>query len=951
MKYIFLPVLLFSALIVFSQKKQLDHTVYDHWQSIGEKQISHNGQWVVYSIDVQEGDNELVIQRADTSFKMIVPRGYQATITDDNRFVIFLIKPLYKDTREARIKKKKPAEFPKDSLGILDLGTLSLWKRAAVSGYKIPEHTKGWMAYLNGNSQPDTKEGAELVVHNLTSGNELNFKNIAAYLFDRNGKKILLYQVKTAKDSSSQSAVLYYDMSLYVTDTLSRGGADFCNFSISEDGLQVAYTAQRDSSDKALQQFYKLWYYREGMDSAMLVVDYNNVGMQLGMTVSQYGATSFSKSGKRLFFGTAPIQPPIDTLTPEIDKVNVDIWHYADDDLQTVQLARLQKDLKKNFLSVYELETGLVQQLAKPEIPVVYPSGEGDGDIFTGIADQNYRLESQWTGAAKKDIYAIDLVRGTRKLVKKALDGIINASYCSPSGKFILWYDFKARNYFLYDGKQTHAISTGIKFPLYEEENDMPADARPYGLMGWEKGDSAVYVYDRYDIWKLVPGSKEAPRRVLSGRDKKVVFRYLQTDPEEKYIDPDKPLTFLTFHETSKSYGLWEAFFSVTKNNICCLSPIVLDDISLSGEPLKTGVPPASVVQSIKLANLIRAKDRAIFLYTKESFSKSPDLYVGQKWSSGMLSSGDSVLSHPNETRLSHINPQQDEYYWGTAELFTWKAYDGKNATGILYKPENFDPRKKYPMICYFYEQLSNTLHNYYPPAPIRSAINIPFYTSRGYVIFVPDIRYKIGYPGQSAYNYVVSGARAVVKKGFVDSTRMAIQGHSWGGYQVAFLITRTSLFKAAWAGAPVANMTSAYGGIRWESGLNRQFQYEKTQSRIGATLWEKRNLYIENSPLFFLDKVKTPVVIMHNDGDGAVPWYQGIEMFTGLRRLGKKVWMLNYNGEGHGLTVRKDKLDYQVRMQQFFDWILKGEQPAKWILEGVPATEKGKDRGLELME
>ena len=301
-----------------------------------------------------------------------------------------------------------------------------------------------------------------------------------------------------------------------------------------------------------------------------------------------------------------------------------------------------------------------------------------------------------------------------------------------------------------------------------------------------------------------------------------------------------------------------------------------------------------------------------------------------------------------NGIQLSNINPQQKEYNWLTAELFKWKAYNGKEATGIVYKPEDFTPKKKYPLICYFYEKLSDNLYNYQSPAPTPSRLNIPFFVSRGYIVLVPDIEYSIGHPGNSAYNYVASGARALVKAGFVDSTKIGIQGQSWGGYQVAYLITKTKLFKAAWAGAPVANMTSAYGGIRWESGLNRQFQYEKQQSRIGATLWEKPQLYIENSPLFHLNKVQTPLVIMHNDADGAVPWYQGIELFTALRRLGKPVWMLNYNNEAHNLLERKNRKDIQIREQQFFDWQLKGEKPPKWLTEGVPATDKGKDWGLQ---
>ncbi|MDP9229320.1 MAG: prolyl oligopeptidase family serine peptidase, partial [Bacteroidota bacterium] len=218
-------------------------------------------------------------------------------------------------------------------------------------------------------------------------------------------------------------------------------------------------------------------------------------------------------------------------------------------------------------------------------------------------------------------------------------------------------------------------------------------------------------------------------------------------------------------------------------------------------------------------------------------------------------------------------------------------------------------------------------------------------------IVFAPDIKYTIGHPAKSAYDYIVSGAKALTKFKWVDEKNIGIQGQSWGGIQVAQLITMTNMFKAAWAGAPVANMTSAYGGIRWGTGISRQFQYEKTQSRIGATLWQKPDLYIESSPLFHLPKVTTPLVIMANDNDDAVPWYQGIELFTAMRRLGKKVWMLSYNGEYHNLRERKNQKDIQVRQQQYFDWLLKGEKPAKWITKGVPAVKKGKDWGLEIVD
>jgi dipeptidyl aminopeptidase/acylaminoacyl peptidase len=343
----------------------------------------------------------------------------------------------------------------------------------------------------------------------------------------------------------------------------------------------------------------------------------------------------------------------------------------------------------------------------------------------------------------------------------------------------------------------------------------------------------------------------------------------------------------------------------------------------------------------------VKASEAQRMIYTKENYGQSPDLYLVTETATGSDGRQERA-SQFIESKLSSINAQQANYNWGTAELFKWKTFKGKGSQGILYKPEDFDPKKKYPVLIYFYERLSDGLYSYLPPAPTPSRLNISFFVSRGYVVLAPDIKYTIGHPAQSAYDFVVSGAKALTKYKWIDAKNMGIQGQSWGGIQVAQLVTMTNMFKAAWAGAPVANMTSAYGGIRWESGVNRQFQYEQYQSRIGATLWQKPELYIENSPLFHLPKVTTPLVIMSNDADGAVPWYQGIELFTAMRRLGKKVWLLSYNGEAHNLVERRNRKDIQVREQQYFDWLLKGGKPAKWITEGVPAVKKGKDWGLE---
>jgi len=220
--------------------------------------------------------------------------------------------------------------------------------------------------------------------------------------------------------------------------------------------------------------------------------------------------------------------------------------------------------------------------------------------------------------------------------------------------------------------------------------------------------------------------------------------------------------------------------------------------------------------------------------------------------------------------------------------------------------------------------------------------ISFPFYNSNGYAVFIPDIVYREGYPGQSAYDCIMAGVDQVLKQfPFIDSTHMGIQGQSWGGYQVAWLVTRTDRFVAAMAGAPVSNMTSAYGGIRWSSGMVREFQYERTQSRIGDNLWNAFDLYVENSPLFGVPNIETPLLIMSNDGDGAVPWYQGIEFFTALRRLDKPAWLLNYNSDAHNLMKWPNRVDLSKRMFEFFEHYLKGKDMPEWMEFGVPAIEK----------
>ena len=959
-------VLLLSLLLpawAFAQKKPLDHSVYDSWQSIGEKTVSNDGNWVVYTVVPQEGDGNLYVRSvANPAAVQQVPRGYGAVITEDSRHLVFRIKAPFADTREARIRKKKPEDLPKDSIGIITLGSPQIVKVARVRSFKTPEKSFGWLAYqkekdpaartagaatqktvdslrrtidsltmlvtqlknikggnrdgLDADDDPSAAagatEGSDLVLRRMSNGQERTFKNVVDYAFNPYGQKLVM---RTAK--GRDNAVLLVDLKKNSVDTILKGGNDFRSFAFNEDGSRLAFLAERDTNAKALLKYYGLYLYRTGDDSATLLVDKKSVGMQLGMTVSENGAVSFSKSGNRLFFGTAAILPPKDTSLVDFETARLDIWNYRDDYLQTQQLFQLANELKRSYLALYDFRAGSLTQLGSRGLPTVIQTAEGDGSQFFAVTDTGRRVESQWTGSTRKDIYAIDPQTGKLTLIRKNLDGQV---FPSSTGKYILLYDNSVRHYFAWNGKTLTNITAKIKTPLFNEENDTPDDPQPYGLMGWQEKDSFVYIYDRYDVWRVDPQAQAAPQLMFAwkaNRRNKTVYRYLRTDPEERFIRSGQLMTFQVFPEQTKAHYLQMMRFDAT-------APVP----ALATCLCNIGVP-------------VKSKSSNTYLYTRETYEQSPSLLVA-------AIDGKAEV----EPRLiDSTNAQQAKYNWGTASLYRWKAFNGKDATGILYKPEDFDSTKKYPVLIYFYEKLSDGLFAYQAPAPTASRLNIPFFVSRGYLVLAPDISYTRGHPGRDAYNYIVSGAQSLAKRKWVDAANMGIQGQSWGGYQVAYLVTATHLFKAAWAGAPVVDMFSAYGGIRWESGNNRQFQYEKGQSRIGATPWEHPELYVENSPFFHLKNVTTPLVIMSNDADGAVPWYQGIEFFTAMRRLNKPVWLLNYNGEAHNLVERRNRKDIQIREQEYFDWLLKGAKPARWLTEGVPAVRKGRDWGLELVD
>ncbi len=908
MKRILCSCLFLLSIAVQAQKKPLDHTVYDQWQSLKDVVLSNDGSWMSYTIAPQEGDAILYVKNLKTKQAFTIDRGTQAQFTENSSFLIAKIKPTFNETRQAKISKKKPEEMPKDSLLIVDLQSNEIKKIASVKSFQLAEKNSQTLVYLKDKKAEINKEGSELVVLTLQNKSERVFTNITQYQIHPYGQSVAAFQTKTKLNPSKLIVTSSTDTTF---KTLSSNIFNASNLVWDEQGKQLAYLVEKDSTHKALQKDLRLAYYTEQADSAKYVFDRTHNVMPNQYTIGGDKKLNFSKSGAVLSLGIQPILPIKDTSLPEFDRVSVDIWNYNDANLQSTQLKSLDASLKSTEAIVFKPATNQFTYLGKINDRQIQMTNEGDGQFAIANIDSNYTIESQWQGYGKRDLYLINVNTSQRHLIQKGLkSSLVTPSY---DGSLIVFYDEISKQFKSFNTAtlQTKQIAKDIQFPLYDEDNDVPDDPNAYGVAMWMDNHKSFILYDRYDLWLVDASGLNASQLLTKGRASKTEYRFVKLDDEKKVIGFKDQILLKSYNEINKKEGI-----------------AILD---MGNRSLFT-----IVEQPMHFTTMVGAKNANQLIVMQEDEKNAANIFQYTF-----------AQEKQSPSAIATLNPQQNEYNWMQTQLVKWKAYTGKTAEGILYLPEDFDAKKKYPMIVYFYERNNQTLHNYLPPAPTPSRLNIPFFVSRGYVVFVPDIWYKKGYPGQGAYDYIVSGTRAMVQKGFIDSTRIGLQGQSWGGYQIAYLITKTNLYAAAWAGAPVVNMTSAYGGIRWGAGINRQFQYEKTQSRIGANLWERPDLYIKNSPLFELNKVKTPIVIMSNDADDAVPWYQGIEMFTAMRRLSKPIWMLVYNNEAHNLVERKNRKDIQIREQQFFDHYLKGAPMPIWMSKGVPAIMKGRDLGL----
>jgi dipeptidyl aminopeptidase/acylaminoacyl peptidase len=911
--------LLFSS--GFSQsKKVMNPSVYGQWNRLSNEKISSDGKWIIYTISNEESDDVTILHNTSNGSDTKFERLSNVLMSDDGKLITAMITPPKAHVKELRRKKTKRDDLPKDSLFVFLPNTNKQFKFPKVSDIKKSRYYSDFVAFKM--DTPDYKKDTISMKNDIKkqgkeNGNHLLLLNTASLVMDTikyvkdytiAEKAPFVFAYLTGKDSVNSYEVIRYDSRTKSTKQVLSDKLEEIKFHLNEEGNKLVAIVSKDTTKNQILE-RSVYYWTEMGQNAKQIINTKNPVIPEGWHIPDYSPVNFSNSSSKIFLGFAPKPILADTSALEEEMVQVEVWNYTDPVLYTTQEVRVNQDKRKTYTFAYDTESDKLVKIASEDLDNVIMNRESNPNAILLQNRKKYGVETTWAGGLSTDLYIHDIKTGKNNLIEEKLSG---TPRISPDGRYATWFDsdksvWKVLNF---EDGNSRILLEDPYISFADELNDVPDAPGSYGMVGWTKGDKEVLIYDRYDIWMVNPMDK-TKKKLTNGRQDKIEYRYVNLDPDEDYISIENTILLRLFDEKTKESGYASLNTKTNKLQLLEKGPFSYS------------------------ARLMKAANTNDIITKRESFDVFPDI----------LLTDDKFKSFK---KISNANPQQKDYKWGSIEIFKWTNATGENLEGLLVKPEDFDPKKKYPILINFYERSSDGLHTHRAPYAHRSTINYTYYANKGYILFNPDITYRIGYPGESCYEDLMSGLEKLTGLGCIDTTKMGLQGHSWGGYQVAYLLNKTNKFACAESGAPVVNMTSAYGGIRWESGMSRMFQYEKTQSRIGKTLWEAQDLYMTNSPLFEMTKTNTPVLILHNDADGAVPWYQGIEYFMALRRLGKPAWLLNYNGEPHWPVKWQNRYDFNVRMEQFFDHYLKGTPAPQWMKSGVPAMHKGIVTGYE---
>jgi len=923
------------------------------YMNSGTFKISPDGQWIAYGVIALEADAEIILQKiSEPDSSKIVKIGFtnypSIEFSEDSKWIAFKEYPTYTEKKGNEKSKGKPLH---DKLTLLKLGTDTKKTFENVSNFSFNNDASTHLAInLTRDGSGDAK-GSDLLLYNLSTEKAQNFGNVAEFSFNKKGAH-LAYTVDAANQSGN--GIYLLTLSSNSTAVLESDKASYKSINWTEEG--DAFAALKLVKDKKYKQDQGKVIGVKSLSSPQVTLydpQKDTIGFSKEFTISPNRKPMWSEDLTRIFYGIHPLvlakkdetekesnedsvkiaetealhkimaDTSVNTIADlkkaltkldsgkvapkgkDADKPDMTIWHWNDSRLQSRQQVLENQDKNYSFYSMYDVAAGKHIQLQDSSMRElnIFPKEH----YALGSDNQAYELEGNLDGQAHRDFYLVDLKSGEKKelFTNFYMPSYASTPRASPDGSKLL-YGFEG-HFYLYDipsGTETN-ITKDLPVTFVDVEDDHNVEKPLINPLGWSSDSQYVLLRDDWDIWQIPLNPKEKPLNLTqNGRTEKIRYQYrFSLDREEKGID-------LTTPQYLRTYGEW-----TKKSGIALL------------QPSKKGLAPGAELllwEDASIGALQKAEEAPVYFFTKETFTTPDQVYIS-----------DAKLTAPKQ--ITKNAPDASKYSWSAGtQLVNYVSDKGDSLQGALFLPANYVEGEKYPTVVYYYEKLSQTKNNWSNPSFSGTGWNPNVYTSNGYAVFIPDIVYTLDDPGMSAVWCVIPAVKAAIATGIIDEDNIGIHGHSWGGYQTAFLITQTDMFKAAAAGAPLTNMISMYDLIYWNSGGGNMSIFEASQGRFRGGPWENWEAYERNSPVYHVKNVNTPLLMLHNDKDGAVDFTQGIEYYSALRRLKKPVILVQYKGENHGLGKLENRKDYSVRMMEFFDHHLKGNEAPQWMSEGI---------------
>ncbi|MBE0363076.1 hypothetical protein PULV_a0701 [Pseudoalteromonas ulvae UL12] len=889
--------------------------------------LSENGEFAALSATPYRGDpTGHLYQLSNNTLIAQIPNGTKPQFSKNGLWVGFTVKPDLLTTETASAKEKKKL---KNQLVLINTQTQQQLRFDDVADFTLNDNGQ-WLAFRQDSpkdekqtNQDDNKDTPVLSIDeeqtaaaqikpdkkdksfalklvNLSTQTTHTVDSVFSYAFSPRNNGILVSQVSKNGDTNQ---IAYFELDEHLTQhaLMTEPGIVATQIKWHPTTNHVAFYAGNYVNDDLRRRQHLLYLWQQETNQLTTIEQTEN--WFSGKTAS----LEWSEHGERLYFENRPNlaqkQPEKEYKTAEdlrdFDTIRAQkglkVWHHKDEQIKTREQIQWDKENKnRHYQAVYHLNGQKVVQLSSPSLEDL--SLHTEKEYLLAASSTPYLNKVMFDGFYA-DYYAIDTKNGQQRAIVKQSR---TRPTLAPNGQFAAYFqdgDIQLKQL----AKQSASnLTQNIDATFADDQHDYPTPVPGYGFAGWSADSSQVLAYGKYDIWAFDVKTQQG-QRLTQGYKSNTLYRVINLDNNQVGFNPEQTLVLSAHNLNTKETAI--------------------ATLNLQDKTLKTVLSGKKRFDVIK-----KAKSADTLLFTQQTYHQFPDLWQTD-------------LTFNSSKKLTDLNPQQAQFAWGkTPELVQYKGFDGEDLQGVLIKPAGYKKGDKVPVVIYFYRYMSQRMYDF-PAMELNHRPNFPMFTSNGYAVFLPDIRFELGHPGKSSTQTMINAAQKLIDIGVAHPDKIGLQGHSWAGYQSAFMITQTDMFKAVVSGAPVSNMTSAYSGIRLKSGLARQFQYETGQSRIGKSLFEGLDLYIENSPVFFADKVNTPILMMFGDKDDAVPWHEGVQYYLALRRAQKDVIFLQYEGEPHHLKQFPNQVDFSIRMMEYFDHHLKGKPAPTWMQQGEAYT------------